>query len=118
MSPLAEHDDSGSITPSGRFARMESSLQRIEDKLDTKAEHAEIKLLEQRVTSLERIDSNRVAAAEALLTEKLTTAAAVKEVADMRYRTLGWVVGTVTVLNVAIAGVLAFTNLVNGASPP
>lgn len=109
---MTEHDDSGGITPSGRFARMESSLQRIEDKLDSKAEAAEIKVLEQRVTSLERIDSNRVAAAEALLAEKLTTAAAVKEVADMRYRTLGWVVGIVSTLNVVGGGFLVVTNFV------
>ena len=109
---MTEHDNSGGITPSGRFARIETTLQRIEDKLDGKAENAEIRILEVRVTSLERIDSNRVAAAEALLAEKLTTAAAVKEVADMRYRTLGWVVGIVTTLNIVIGAVLLFVNFV------
>lgn len=45
--------EDGSLPPAGRFQRIEESLARIEDKLDTKAEAARVEALTERVTSLE-----------------------------------------------------------------
>ena len=105
-----EHLDA-SITPRGRFERMESALFRIEDKLDTKADQAAHLILERQVQALERVDSNRVAAAEALKVEKDTTAAALKEVGDVRYRTLMWIVGTVTVISLSLSTLVAILSI-------
>lgn len=102
-----------SISPRGRFERMELALSRIEDKLDTKADQISLALLERQVGALERIDSNRVAAAEALKVEKDTTAAALKEVGDVRYRTLMWIVGLATAVSMAISSLLVILRVVN-----
>jgi len=56
---MAEHEEehpSGSLSASGRFARMESALSRIEDKLDAKANESDVEA--------------RIATAEALANEK------------------------------------------------
>lgn len=96
---MAEEDSSGAISPSGRFARMEASLLRIEDKLDTKADAVRLSVVEGRVAALETSDSNKVA-----------VASAVKSAADGRYRTLLWVVGLMQiaqitlVVGIAVAG--------------
>lgn len=53
---MAIHDDevgSGSLSPSGRFARMEAALERIENKLDQKADIARVQLAEGRLLELE-----------------------------------------------------------------
>ena len=105
-----EHLDA-SITPGGRFARMELALSRIEDKLDTKADQAAHLILERQVQALERVDSNRVAAAEALKVEKDTTAAALKEVGDVRYRTLMWIVAVVTVISLSLSALVAILSM-------
>ena len=107
-----EHLDA-SITPRGRFGRLETALSRIEDKLDTKADLIAYVMLEKQVSSLERIDSNRVAAAEALRVEKETTAAALKEVGDVRYRTLMWIVGVAMALSMAISTLLVILRVVS-----
>lgn len=86
---------------------MELALSRIEDKLDTKADQAAHMILEKQVQALERVDSNRIAAAEALKVEKDTTAAALKEVGDVRYRTLMWIVGAVTVVSLSLSALVA-----------
>jgi len=105
--------DTGAITARGRFERMEQTLARIEEKLDTKADEAELTMLTRQVLSLERIDSNRVAAADALLAEKTATASALKEYADVRYRTLMWIVGVATFVSMAISASVAIANIMN-----
>ena len=107
---LDSHDDA-SISPRGRFERMEAALSRIEDKLDTKAEQAAHLILEKQVSSLERIDSNRLAAAEALRVEKETTAAALKEVSEVRDRSLRMFVGAATLVSMAISGAVALLSV-------
>jgi len=92
---------------------MEKTLMRIEDKLDTKADEVELAVLSKQVQSLERIDSNRVAAADALLAEKTATASALKEYADVRYRTLMWIVGVATTVSMGISIALIIAKMVN-----
>ena len=99
--------DTGAITARGRFERMEQALVRIEDKLDTKADEVEVAVLAKQVQSLERIDSNRVAAAEALLAEKMATADALEKFANVRYRTLMWVVGIATFISLIVSATAA-----------
>jgi hypothetical protein len=123
--PVPPQDD-GTISPSGRFARMEAALDRIEHKLDLKADTARVEALEivvdglqknfndalsgrtispqaqdyirrfaemeRSIDQLEQSDSNKVAVAQAI-----------KDTADVRYRSLLWVVGIVSLLNMAIA---------------
>ena len=107
---LDAHDDA-SISPRGRFERMEAALSRIEDKLDTKAEQSAHVILERQVSALERIDSNRLAAAEALRVEKETTAAALKEVSEVRDRSMRMYVGAATFISMAISATVAMLSL-------
>ena len=65
---VENHDDSGTISPAGRFARMEASLDRIEAKLDSKADVADVVALTARVGVLEAVGSPE--AQEALKTVK------------------------------------------------
>lgn len=58
------HDESGAISPAGRFARMEASLDRIESKLDSKADLAVLTALAARVQIIE--ESGTPEAREAL----------------------------------------------------
>ena len=101
-----EHLDA-SITPRGRFERMELALSRIEDKLDTKADQVAHLILEKQVAALERVDSNRLAAAEALRVEKETTAAALKEVSEVRDRSMRMYVGAATFISMAVSATVA-----------
>ena len=105
---------------------MEAALDRIEHKLDLKADAARVEALEivvdglqknfndalsgrtispqaqdyirrfaemeRSIDQLEQSDSNKVAVAQAI-----------KDTADVRYRSLLWVVGIVSVLNMAVA---------------
>jgi hypothetical protein len=48
-------EESGSISPAGRFARMEAALERIEHKLDLKADQAAVDALEARVLVIENV---------------------------------------------------------------
>ena len=144
-------NEDGTITPSGRFARMEAALNRIEDKLDSKAETARVEALEvtvdnlearmndyatgrittpntqeylrrfqameQALTDLQRHGSpeaqeavtavarlgSRIEALELSESNRGAIASALKETADVRYRTLMWVVGLVSILNVIVA---------------
>ena len=100
-----EHLDA-SITPGGRFGRMELALSRIEDKIGTKADQSAHNILEKQVAALERVDSNRLAAAEALRVEKETTASALKEVGEVRDRSMRMFVGAATFVSMA-TGVVA-----------
>lgn len=54
----AETQDDGTINPSGRFARMEAALDRIEHKLDLKADTARVEALEHVVEAVERTVSD------------------------------------------------------------
>jgi hypothetical protein len=60
MTMSTHEDDSGAISPSGRFARMEASLNRIEEKLDLKADQAALEALETRVALIETVGTPRV----------------------------------------------------------
>ena len=87
-----EHEaDSGALSPAGRFARMEAALERIESKLDSKADHRLLMDLEVRIGVLERTDSNEEA-----------VAAAVARGADGRYRMLLWAVGVASLVNFSL----------------
>lgn len=47
--------DTGALGPSGRFARMEAALERIENKLDLKADVVRVVAVEARMTTLEQM---------------------------------------------------------------
>lgn len=54
---MSEEFENGTLSPKGRFERMENSLQRIEAKLDAKAEAAEFHVLEGQVQALQVLGS-------------------------------------------------------------
>lgn len=92
--------DTGALGPSGRFARIEAALDRIELKLDVKADVVTTAALEGRLAALELRDSNR----EAILTAQSTTV-------DKRFRWLAAGVGVVSALSGA-ASVVALVHSV------
>jgi hypothetical protein len=120
---------SGSISPAGRFQRMEDALERIESKLDAKADLVRLEALERHITDLEtgRIMSpstqqlmsqfqkslddiatlkrDQEVRAAALQAEK----EAIKSIADTRYNSLRTMVGVASIVNAVV--VVAFTIL-------
>ena len=130
---MTSHDD-GTITPTGRFARIEDTLNRIESKLDLKADESRVKALETRHEMLSKfVDDvmggrivspmsadylkrftdleNHVEALQLADSNKEAVARAVLNTANTRYRLLMWAVGIATVLNFAFAAVLAIASL-------
>jgi len=93
---MTHEDESGGISPSGRFARMEASLERIEQKLDAKADHVDLQGLSIRMADLETADIIRNA-----------TVQAQKEIADSRYRLMLAVVAFLTIINVSLGIVVS-----------
>jgi len=114
--------DTGSLGPSGRFARMEAALERIELKLDLKADLSRVTELEARHVSLDNklsglIDGTiqpprsaeylrRFEKMEATVdrleddeSNRQAVLEAAKRTADEKYTRLAWVVGIVTILN-------------------
>lgn len=123
---MNDTQDDGTILPSGRFARMEAALTRIEEKLDLKADAARVSALESIVDALDKhltdFTTGRVitpTGAEYLKrfnemeqnievlqlsdSNKNAVAQAIKDTADVRYRTLLWLVGIATILNLLFA---------------
>lgn len=92
--------DTGALGPSGRFARIEAALDRIELKLDVKADVTTTAALEGRLAALELRDSNR----EAVITAQSTAV-------DNRFRWLASAVGSITALS-AVASIVALINSV------
>lgn len=95
---VSHEDESGSISPSGRFARMEASLERIESKLDAKADHIEVQEIDRRVTTLETTDITRTAVVTAQ-----------REAADARYRFMLAIVAFLTIINVGLGIVVSLS---------
>lgn len=118
--------DTGALGPSGRFARMEASLERIESKLDLKADVVQVvelkashEALKQHVNDM--VSGNvRTALSEVYMAQftdmkatldvleeeskkREAVAMAVKERADARFKVMSWVVGGATTLNVLVA---------------
>lgn len=133
MSP--DTQDDGTILPSGRFARMEAALDRIERKLDLKADTARVEALESVVDALEKhltdFTTGRVitpTGAEYLRrfnemekglevleqsdSNRTAVAQAIKATADSRYRGLLWVVGIATVFNILFSLASALVKIV------
>jgi Pyruvate/2-oxoacid:ferredoxin oxidoreductase gamma subunit len=100
MTDDVPNGDSGAISPSGRFARMEASLERIETKLDAKADNVEMQDLDKRLTTLEITDLTRTA-----------TMVAQKEAADSRYRSMLFIVAFLTIINVGLGIVVALSSI-------
>lgn len=114
--------DTGSLGPSGRFARMEAALERIELKLDLKADLSRVTELEARHVALdnklsglldgtiqpprsaeylrrfERMEEtvDRMDDAES---NRQAVIDAAKRSSDEKYSRLAWVVGIATILN-------------------
>ena len=128
---MNDTQDDGTILPAGRFARMEALLVSIERKLDLKADTSRVDALEAKIASLDRqftdFTTGRVltpTGAEYLrrFTEmersietleqsdsnRNAVSQAIKDTADVRYRSLLWVVGIATVLNLISSVVLRF----------
>jgi hypothetical protein len=122
--------DTGALGPSGRFARMEAALDRIELKLDLKADMTRVVELEARHAALELSISRMVSgettsplgqlylqrfnemesSIEDLKTKdqnREAVALAVKSDADRRYGTLLWIVGVASLFNVGLALMVA-----------
>ena len=123
--------DTGALGPSGRFARMEAALDRIELKLDLKADASRVTELEVKHVALERYIQDMVSgqvqsplgqlymqrftemeksieSLEEADSNKQAVADAVKEAAESRYKTLTWAVGIAMLVNVALAAYNAF----------
>jgi outer membrane protein TolC len=96
-------DESGTISPSGRFGRMEASLERIESKLDSKADHVDVQEIEHRLSTLEVTDITRTAVVNAQ-----------REAADARYRFMLAIVAFLTIINVGLGIVVALGSIFNG----
>lgn len=96
MSDTTDNESSGALSPSGRFARMEAALERIENKLDQKAEITEVAAIATRVFVLEIDRESRAA-----------VSAANEKAAEARYRVVWLVVGFLTIINVALGIVLS-----------
>lgn len=117
--------DTGALGPSGRFARMEAALDRIELKLDLKADTSRVVELEVKQQALEQLIADMASgkhisplsamylerfnqmekSIEKMETEDSNRAAvllAAKEVADSRYIRLSWVVGGATIFNILV----------------
>ena len=124
---MTHEDESGAISPSGRFARMEAALIRIEDKLDGKAEQVALEAVSARVTMIEQSGTPQlqrtVIAVQELQRQQLvndTKVATAKEtvgaVADARYasmRIMLWVVSILSGLAVLFSSGLTIANLLN-----
>jgi hypothetical protein len=112
----------GSISPSGRFARMEASLDRIELKLDLKADNSKVLELEAKHNALEdqlrrmvtgettspmgqlylKRFTDMEQSIEHIESREVARQAVVESTkvnADSRYSTLLWVVGISVILN-------------------
>lgn len=98
--------DSGAISPSGRFARMEASLERIETKLDAKADNLLVIDIDKRVTVLETVATIREAVSE----EKAKSI-------ETRYRLLMGIVAFLTIVNLALGGVVALASIFPSVGP-
>lgn len=117
--------DTGSLGPSGRFARMEAALERIELKLDLKADLSRVTELEQRHVTLDNklsglIDGTiqpprateyvrrfeKMAESVDRLEDDESNRQAVlesaKRTADEKYIRLAWVVGLTTIANFVV----------------
>jgi len=92
------HDtaDTGALSSQGRFKRMEEALERIETKLDAKADSIIVVQLEARVLKLEQ--RNEIGDAVSAKTEKAN---------DDRYRAILWMVALVTIAGVVFNAALA-----------
>lgn len=122
---MNDSTDTGALGASGRFARMEAALDRIELKLDLKADVTLVQALELRLASTEALitglHTGTVSSprAEALIArfenlEKVVdkmedqdevaagVLKAAKESADKKYDRLMWIVGIVTLANLLI----------------
>lgn len=114
--------DTGSLGPSGRFARMEAALERIELKLDLKADLSRVTELESRHVALDHKLSGLIdgtiqplrsaeylrrfeqmeSAVDKLEDDESNRQAvleAAKRTADEKYTRLAWVVGIATIGN-------------------
>lgn len=89
-------DEQGTLSPAGRFARMEAALIRIEDKLDTKADENDLHVLVNRLVVLE---------SERAMRDAVTIAN--DKANDARYRIVWTVVGFLTIINIALGAALA-----------
>lgn len=122
----------GAISPAGRFMRMEAALERIEQKLDAKADLVRLEALERHITDLEtgRVVSPTTQVLMGQFQQALqdidnlkrdqdikeaSLAAekeAIKTIADTRYGSLKTLVAVATVINgVIVAAVTILTAL-------
>lgn len=132
---MSEMEDTGSISPSGRFARMEAALDRIESKLDLKADLVRLEALETKQKLFEDhvndLISGRTMSAQSQeylrrftgmeeaidklnseWSNRVAVAQAVEKAGDARYRSLMWLVGLATLFNfVLMVAVAIFTYL-------
>jgi hypothetical protein len=122
---MTNGEDTGALGPSGRFARMEAALDRIELKLDLKADNTRVMELEAKHNALEDQIRRMVngettspigqmylqrftdmeASIEAIEVRESNRQAildATKQSADSRYSTLLWIVGISIVVNAII----------------
>lgn len=122
----------GAISPAGRFMRMEAALERIEQKLDAKADLVRLEALERHITDLET--GRVVSPTTQVLMGQFQTALqdidnlkrdqdikdaslaaekeAIKTIADTRYSSLKTLVAVATVINgVIVASVAILTAL-------
>lgn len=118
-------NDTGALGPSGRFARMEAALDRIESKLDLKADVSLVAALEARMVLFETkltgllTGTNLSPRSEAFIArfEKLEKVVdkmeddeeirkgileSAKKTADEKYDRLMWIVGLVTIINLLV----------------
>jgi len=92
-----DETNTGALSAAGRFARMEAALDRIETKLDNKADESEMMIIAGRLIALETDKANREVLSVAL-----------KESSDNKYRMIWIVVGFLTIINIVLGGVLSF----------
>jgi hypothetical protein len=95
-----QETEAGGLSPGGRFARMEGALDRIEAKLDAKADQTTVHDMGVRVALLEVLHSNREA-----------VSAAQDKARDNQYRTIWTVVGFLTVVNIIMGTVISVVAL-------
>lgn len=118
--------DGGSISPAGRFQRMEDALERIENKLDAKADLVRLEALERHISDLEtgrvmspsnqqlmasfqnslkdiaQLKSDQAVREASAVAEKN----AIREIADARFAYIRTLVSIATIVNaVIVAGV-------------
>jgi uncharacterized membrane protein YcjF (UPF0283 family) len=121
--PDEDHGSTGGLSAAGRFARMEAALERIEHKLDGKADTILVGRLDERLGILEDHGSREARDALTLassnqqriielekgdLTSKVSRDAQTK-IADARYRSLLIAVAVVTIAGVVFNAVIIVT---------